>query len=466
IVAAKRVESVAAVEPLLLAIQGATSEDSPAEKALRHMASGLQDADDAAIRAGAGAWCAFAEKLSALLPDRPLLETPLVHILARLNGVSGTFDTTQLRALNSTARGVLACHISKEVSKGWRYAAHTAIETLCRTFTVAPVQSEAFLLSLITPERLAQLPIWDLFDFANQLKHLGSEADSVVLGLFVAAFSTEPSPGEWSDFGGALMPLRMQTSDNWNSIHFSLAEYYGSRSGGNAGLMTDIACIAWNAAMRRRGEQRKSSGNVIATFCFRSIECELIADRGHSLGREHEHEENRILSHFETLLDEWAAVGDIERLRQALDHFAARNHTSLMWTVFLKAAAKHPAVLGRELEPVLTESLFLTHPDYCYGGTLLFGALHSVGDVLKRQQLENLVLDLPQTARFLRDEPREPMPSWLEHAQNKLLGALDETLIVLPAIRALRMQRAEQKPLPVNRKPEGIRVISRWNGGE
>lgn len=460
ILAARRVDTFADLNPLFAAVQGATGEDSPAEKALRHMASGLQDADDAAIRAGAGAWCDFAAKLSALLPGRFSLQTPLVHILARLNGVSGSFDTAQLRDLNSAARGVLAHHVAKEVSKGWRYAALTAIETICRTFKVAIPESEAALRSLLTPKRLAQFPHWDLFDFAHQLKHLGNEGDAVVFNLFEAAFSTEPTSGEWENFGGAIMSMRMQSSDNWNSIHYSLAQYYESRTGTNAGLMTEIACIAWNATVRCRGGQRESGENVMATIHFRGVDCELIEDCGHIWDRNHEHEENRILSHFESLLDGWAAAADAERLSLALDRFAAHNRTSLMWRVFLEAGAKHAATLGRELELVLAESLFLTHPDYCYGGALLLGALHKIGDASQRERLDKLILGLPQTARLHHDEPREPMPSWVEYAQNKLLGSLDETHIVLPAVRALRMQRGEQRPLPVNREPEGIRVTS------
>ncbi len=460
ILAARRVDTFADLNPLLAAVQGATSEDSPAEKALRHMASGLQDVDDAAIRAGAGTWCAFAAKLSALLPGRPSLETPLVHILARLNGVGGAFDTDQLRDLNSAARGVLGHHVLKDVSMGWRYAASTAIETICRTFKVAIPESEAALGSLLTPQRLAHFPHWDLFDFAHQLKHLSSEADAVVLNLFDAAFSTEPTSGEWENFGGAILPMRMQSSDNWNSIHYSLAEYYATRPGTNAGLMTDIACIAWNAAVRRRSERRELGESVVATVHFRGVVCELVEDCGHIWGREHEHDENRILSHFETLLDAWAAAGDAGRLRLALDRFAARNNTSLMWTVFMEAGAKHPAALGRDLERVLAEPLFLTHPDYCYGGTLLLAALHKTGDSPQRERLETLILGLPEAARLHRDELREPMPSRVEYAQNKLLGALDETHIVFPAVRALRTQRAERRPLPLNCEPEGIRVAS------
>src|SRR6202030_369830 len=144
------------------------------------------------------------------------------------------------------------------------------------------------------------------------------------------------------------------------------AEYYQKRPGANAALMTDIACVAWNASVRRHGAQREGGENVMAKFRFRGVECELVEDYGHIWGRDYEHEENRILARFETLLDELAAAGGNGRLRLALDHLAARYRTSLMWMVFMQACAKHPATLVRELEPSLSESLCFTHADYNY----------------------------------------------------------------------------------------------------
>jgi len=459
ILAARRVDDSCDLLPLSDAVAASTNEYSPALNALRHMASGLQDVTDDSLRAGASAWCGFAAKLATLLPGRASLETPLVHIIARFNSASAAFADGPLRDLNAAARGLLAHHVAKEVSRGWRYAGLTASETLCRTFRLAPAETEAAFCSMLSRERLAGFPHWDLFDLAHQLKHLGDEGESVVLRLFEAAFSTEPESNEWEAFGGQIMPMRMQTRDNWNSIHYSLAGYYQSRPGTNAGLMTELACIAWNAAVRRL-ERGESDERVMVTFSFRGAECALVEDYGHIWGRRHEHEENQILTRFETLLDEWAAAGDTARLNVALDRFAARNRTSEMWSVFLTAGAKYPQSLGRELEPVLFESLFLTHPDYCYSGVLLFAALHKSGDAAQRERLERMLLELPQTARFLRDEPREPMPGWLEHAQNKLLGAIDELTIVLPEVRALRNDRQDQQPLPVNREPKSVRVTS------
>jgi len=457
--AGRRVGAPDDLQPLADAVAASANEDSPAEKALRHMASGLQDVADDSLRAGAEAWCGFAAKLASLLPGRASLETPLVHIIARLNSVSAAFAGGPLRGLNAAARGLLAHHVAKEVSRGWRYAGLTASETLCRTFHLVPAETEAAIFAILSPERLAAFPHWDLFDLAHQLKHLGNGGESVVLRLFEAAFLTEPKTNEWQDFGGQIMPMRMQSRDNWNSIHYSLSEYYQGRPGTNAGLMTELACIAWNAAARRH-ERGESKEDVVATFSFRGEECLLVEDYGHIWGRRHEHNENRILTRFEELLVEWAAVSDMARLSAALDRFAAHNRTSEMWKVFLTTGAKYPQTLGRELEPILNESFFLTHFDYDYGGVLLFAALHKSGDTAQRERLERILLELPQTARFLSDEPREPMPGWLEHAQNKLLGSIGEPDIVLPEIRALRNERQAQRPLPMNRAPESLRFTS------
>ena len=459
ILAGRRVDTPGDLQPLADAVAASTNEDSAAKKALRHMALGLQDVADDPLCAAAGAWCDFAKKLAALLPGRASLETPLVRIVARLNAVSASFADEPLRDLNAAARGLLAHHVSKDVPRGWRYAGLTASETLCLTFRLAPLETEEAFCAMLRPERLAAFPHWDLFDLAHQIKHLGDDGESVVLRLFEAAFSTEPDTEEWEYFGGQIMSMRMQNRDNWNSIHYSLAEYYESRSGTNAGLLTELACIAWNAAARRH-RRGKSDERIMATFSFRGSECALVEDCGHFWGRTNEHEENKILTQFEVLLNEWAATHDTARLSVALDRFAVRNRTSEMWKVFLIAGAKHPQTLGRELEPVLKESLFLTHFDYSDGGIVLFVALHKSGDTVQRERLERVILELPQTARFLRDEPREPMPGWLEYAQNELLGSLDEANIVLPEVRALLTERQLQRPLPVNCEPEGVRVTS------
>lgn len=460
ILAARRVDTAEDLRPLFDAVRAGADDDSAAQKALGHMASGLQDVSDDAMRAGSGAWCLFAADLSRLLQGRPSLETPVVHILARLNAVSDSFSPRDLRELNEAARHVLAHHVAKKVSQGWRYAARTATETLCRTFTIAPSESEAALLSMLTPERLADFPHWDLFDFAHQLKHLDSSGDGVVLRLFEAAFATEPKSDEWEDFGGRIMPLRMQRRDNWHSVQYSLTGYYESAPGTDAGLMTDIACIAWNAAVRRRSERRESGDGLIARFHFRGVECELREDYGHIWGRRHDYEESRILTRFEALLEKWVIAGDMKRVGVALDHLAVRNQTSQIWMLIMELGAKHPTTLGEELEPILDESLFLTHPDYSYGGISLFAALHKEGDTTQREHLEKIALNLPQTARFLRDEPRDPMPGWLQHSQNKLLGAVKESDIVLNDFRVLRSERAKCETLPENQAPKVFEVSS------
>lgn len=466
ILAGRRVESLADVQPLLCAIGAVGDTESAAQKALQHLASGFQDAGAVVIRSGAPGWCDFAQQLSNLLPQKPWIEGPLVHIIARLNGVAAVSNAAQRFSLNAAARNLLAHHVAKDVPKGWRYAAMTAIEAICRTFDVAPTESEHAVLSLLAPERLAKFPHNDLYDLADNLKHLGSQGRTVVLRLFEAAFATEPEFGQWEESGSAIMSLRFQTSDQWNMIHFVLADYYEKRTGEDAVLMTETACISWNAAVRRRSDRRDRDEYVLTSIEFRGTRCDLVEDYSHIWGRDFEHEENRILSHFEKLVREWAAAGDAARLNAALDAFARRNRTSLMWSVFMEAGAAHPQTLGLLLAEVLNESMFLRHADYAYGAAALVGALHEAGNATDRERLERLVLELPQTARLHENEPREPTPSWVVHAQNRLLGVLKEPNIVLASLRDLWRERRAKEALPANTRPEGPRVISHTLTGE
>lgn len=451
ILAARRAEVFADLEPLIVAIAASQEATSPACGALRHLAAGLQDASAEAVKTGLSAWCSFAAQLASHLVTHPFIEGPLVLILARLVKISESIAYGDRRAMNNAGKSLLSHYLKKDYGKGWRYAASTAMEVVCRTFDVSPKTSEEVLLSALDPHRIQQLPHYDLFDLAQSIEHLGDKGETVIRRLFDAAFSAEPNPGQWENFGGAILPLRMQTSDHWNSIHYSLAGYYEGLTGQNAPMLTEIACIAWNAVVRRRRGQGLDDVRM-ATLHFRGVACDLFEDAGHIWEREYEHEENRILSHFEQLLQDWAVSGDKPRLEAALDRAVSCNRNSVVWSVFMETGSQHPSTLGYLLEELLGETLFLTHPDYCRGGVALLGALHQMEDNSKRERLEKLILELPLRARFFRDEPRNPTPAWLEHAQNRALGSLKQENIVLPALRELWIARKASNNLVSNYK--------------
>ncbi len=365
-------------------------------------------------------------------------------------------DTTETVALNTAARELLAHHVRKDLSKGWPYAAHVAIEAICKTYTSAPLESERALLGLLSPERLVHFPHNDLHDLAQNLNYLGNSGAEVIRRLFEASFADEPERGKWDSGGSAILPLRFQTSDQWKLIRFVLAEYYQSRSGEDAALMTEAACIAWNSVARRRMERRDGEEKQpLGTIIFRGVPCPLVEDYSHIWGRGFEQDENRILTHFEKLLRQWTDQGDTEQLNAALDRFARCNRTSVLWTVFLEAGAEYPNTLGTQLRDVLNEPSFLSHPDYSYGGTALLGALHTAGDVQQRKYLETLILNLPSRLAESKNGDETAMRSWAEHNQNRLLNMLDPRNVVLEEIRNLYSERQERNELTANEKPSG-----------
>lgn len=460
LLAARRVEAPADLEPLLRAIDSLSDLSSSATAALRHLAAGLQEAPAEAIRLGATGWCSLAEQLGKRLPAGGFLEQPLALILDRLNSVTSGIQDHDRLALNAAGIGLLAVHLAKGPKKGWRYGARVAIETVCRTFASASARSERALLSLLTPERLVHFPHDDLFDLANNLQHLGDKGGSVVIKLFEAAFGSEPAPGQWEQEGSIILPMRIQTSDQWNSVRHVLADYYKGCSNQNAALMTEAACIVWNAVVRRRTAKQETSGSVLATIQFRGIPCPLIEDYSHLWSRVSEPEENRILCHFEKLLRQWTATDDTPRIAATLDCFAATNRTALLWTVLMEAGAEYPLSLGSRLSQLLVEPLFLTHPDYAFGGAALLGTLHKVGDRAQRERLEKLIVELPKKTQWWDPGSCTVRPDWLEDAQNRLLNVLEEPNIVLEPVRDL-WRRCQSEGGPVeNRSSEGSHASS------
>ncbi|OGU18176.1 MAG: hypothetical protein A2076_11410 [Geobacteraceae bacterium GWC2_53_11] len=461
ILAARRIESFSDLQPLLDGVSLKSKAESPPLKTLRHLASGLQDVGEEAISIGVVAWSSFAERLATLLPKNDGIEGPLVHILAVLKTARVGNDHSATPHLNSAARGLLHHHAKKPVSKGWRYAAHVAIEIICQTFDSASIQNEEVLLSLLSPARLAQFPHDDLHDLSNNLKYLPQTGDNVIVKVFESAFIAEPEKNEWSQMGSSILSLKFQTSDQWNLCRYVLAEFYKASTERSVALMTEIACIAWNSVPRRRNVNKDTENTVITTIKFRGFQCPIVEDWGHIWGRGYDHDEQEILSHFESLLRVWAVGNNGEQLKIALDVFARCNRTSQMWTVLMEVGAENPRGLGALIQDVLKEPTFLSHPDYIYGGTKLLGALHATSDSALRIHLEQLILDLPQKVRLRKGQRRKPVSSWVIHAQGRLLGVLEPANIVREETRELLRVRCSAETLPFNQKPEGTRVTSR-----
>ena len=88
ILAARRVENISDLEPILTAVSASGDADSSGQKALRHLASGLQDASTESVVTASLAWAEFAQRLAKLIPAAPCVEGPVVHIIARLNATN------------------------------------------------------------------------------------------------------------------------------------------------------------------------------------------------------------------------------------------------------------------------------------------------------------------------------------------------------------------------------------------
>lgn len=451
--AARRIEHFSDVEPLLALLADSASRDEFVLNGILHLATGVEDTSPSLLQSASGVWAPFCQRLGGFLASVPRLENALITLLRTLNEKVSFSEQVEQVSMNEAARDLLAYHLKRPIAEGGRWRARVAIEVLCRTYAQCSTESEAALRSLLTKERLVQFPYEDLWELADKLDLLGNQAPKVVARLFEAAFSDGPKPGEYRGDGSRILSLRFQTSDDWNGVHYILANYYEKQKGDDATLLTDLACITWNFVSRRRESGRSKKPESAGKVEFRGVSCKLPRDYSHIWGREFEHEESRILGRFEGFLRHWAGQEDTLRLNQSLDAFVRRNRTSYVWGVLMEIGAEFPKNLGLLLAPALECQTFLSESDYIFGGLALFKALHREGSVEMRQMLEKSALVLEQRSR---DEPKEmnsPHPTWLEQCLNRVLGVMEEPNIVYDPIRSLWKERKEADELVELRKP-------------
>lgn len=439
--AARRVRTSADLDGLRTGIVTAKAGNEPGPKALIHLTSGLQDCEPSLILDGAEAWCEFVEQLSGRLAASPFLEWSLAILIARLREAGCGETPTQANAINVAGRNLLAFHVAKPVEKGWSHASRVGVAAISATFASAPLDSEAALLSLLEPARLAAFPYHDLDALIDSIGKLTPAAGEVIRRIYAAAFADRPPPGTWRNMGPLTLPMSVQTSDDWSQLHYRLSLHYQNSSHADPALLTEAAYHAWNSVTRKRGRSRDAQP-AAATFMFRGKACALKADHSHILSRQFEHHENQILHGYEQLVRRWAAEPGLAKLNAALDRFAALNPPPLMWRLLMEAGGEQPATLGRLLVDLLDEPAFLIEPDLCDAAADLLSALHQQGDTALRTRLEKIVLDLPTRAPIDTDEARVPVPDWLQAAQDRALQHLQEANIVTLDLLALRRSRS------------------------
>lgn len=455
--AARRVTNGEDLLPLIEAVRKSTTDDSAAMKAALHLSSALQDAAPEVIKLGASAWCEYAKKLAELLSEKHALESPLLFLLDRIVDVGAAKTELNKQLINESGRLLLRHHLAKTVNTGWRFVAATATKAICRTFNCNPEESERVFLAMLSPERVEQFPHEDLFDLAQELKHLGANGNEVVRRLFDVAFSTEPQAGEHRTNGSLILSLRTETRQDWNLNRYVLGTYYQGAEGMDAGLATTLVCIAWNAAEDRR-DRRWASGKkgFQSTFLLRGVECVLRSDGCSAWGRQFENDENNILDAFSRRLQRWCMDSQRAALESVVNAFAKVNRSSVMWLTVLETASEYPAELGMLFAEAVYEPMILTMPAFRYGGVALFSALHRLGNRELRERLERTLLSLPSTTPLSAGEPREPVPTWILYAQNLLLGGMEEGNIALEETRSLWQMKKDSGDLEQNSRPVSL----------
>lgn len=463
--AAKRVENTSDLEPLLSLLLNDFNKREANIKTMMQLTSGLADVEDSEVASHGDAWSEFAAQLSLKLTDISDVEAPLVHILARLNPLACSAKADHWR--NSAGIALLQLHLSRPVNRGWTYAAIVAIECVCRTFGIAPAESESCLLGLMAPDRLKDTPHDDMLRLAHNLKRVLPLGHTLILRSFEAAFSHEVKPGEWNDRGGLIMSMRMQVSDDWHCVQYSLAGFFQAQLHEYPQLATSIiAMLSWCDSDGTKLQERISGLNQqIGTVDLLGRRVRIVEDASHYwFGHRHRAGSDiaTMMSFFRGSLATWAGTPKNRQWRVARTELAKGRHPAYLLSQLLKAGTDAPVTLGVKLRTVLHSSFVLVHCDLFYEATNLVVALHRSCNPEVKAEMEDLVLGL--TAKHVGDGlaegGRKITHERLRHAQDRLLGSLGGDSLVHPKLKRLYQQRSASNKVYDNRPPFSIECRS------
>jgi hypothetical protein len=389
-------------------------------------------------------WGAFAAALSEH-PDA--FAYPLRHLLSMLCDPPDGFPEQALERTSTAARRLLAYALATTT----RYdpgLVRGGLESVCRTFAGAPVESGKILRGLLEPEHAKQYGHTELFYFAQEVPRLIALDPALVAEIYKIAFTHASDSEEKAYLGGPsrILPLITNVRQEWQGVQYSLAKSFPDFLRKAPRLAIEAALVGV-AAFAAREHPPKSDEVIAERFTFLERECRIITDyssiwdsrssvhSGDSSAIELLYAVQRYLEKLDSLPD---AGGRIDEL---LAIIAEGAQHAVVWRRLMNSGSEHPKALGYRLRSLLWEPGVLSSFDVMEEVGHLLKSLYPLLTENERQRIEAAI------AKINRGHPHDEDSN--QHLRDRYLGCLPRELVATPEARnRLQLLDADQGPPP------------------
>lgn len=358
--------------------------------------------------------------------------------------IDQTPPAAQLEPVGRAGRKLLG--LGLENPQYARFYLPVAIPAVCRTYALAPAESEDLIRLLIQSERLAQGNIEGLHWLTRSIEALIPIAPSLVEDIYRAIFDAPDMPDDQVPlYDSKILPLTTTLRQEFEGARHQLVGAFGDflRVAPEHALRV-LAHVVETYIKDKRGHEDEPPvfdipfGDQVAQFaadasCFRDER------------RAYEHDPAmRMLKAFQEHLAATASHDDAPaRLSAILRHIASHHRRAVVWRRLLMSAAEHPTTLGTLVTPLLKAPIVLITPDTYTGAGELLRAVYPHLDEAERRAIETVIMDLPGHPLLEEDVHRE-------RKRARLLGCLPFDLVVTNAARELIADLNARNEIPAN----------------
>jgi hypothetical protein len=432
-VAATLVRSAGDLGPLLAALRAGP--DPVAEDLLRHLVAAAAGEEPSPITATAAGRLAFTGLAGTLaeLGTREAIIAPLVGLVSALIAASDTLGERETAELGRAGRALLELALSLKHPQ--RALLRPAIAATVAGYAGDPQASARLLRQLIEPARIACSGYQEMPDLADEVENLISKDPLLVRAIYEAIFAHEEDSKEpTSLWQSQIMGLSSTRSQDFDGARYQLAVAFPDFLEA-APVPAIEALVAVRLAYARRHDSGPGIDRDVAVD-WGAGEVKILGDGSHfwDRNRTSHHHEVKILDDFEKRLDELAADGD-PVLGEILDALRTREVPAAIWRRVLAAVGRSPDHLVADLVPLLCTPDALAERDLsdAIAGFLPAG-LPLLPDPV-REEIENAILDLPQTYARRRPDLGEHAAEVAGHTRDELLGGLRPDDLVTAAAK-------------------------------
>ncbi len=351
--------------------------------------------------------------------------------------------TAQLEPIGRAGRKLLG--LGLENAQNARFYLPVAIPAVCRTYALAPTESEDLIRRVVQPERLAQGSIEGLHWLAGSIKALMPVAPALVEDIYRAIFDAPDMPDDKVPlYDSQILPLTTTLRQEFDGARYQLVEAFGDFL--VAAPERALRVLAHVVEVYIRDRPGHEEEPRVFEIPFADQVAHFAADASYIWDdrRTYEHDLPMMLKAFQKHLAVIASTDDAPvRFSAILGHIVSHHRRAVVWRRLLMSAAKHPATLGKLLTPLLKAPIILITPDtYTAAGELL-RAVYPHLDEEERRAIEAVIMVLPDHPLLQEDARRE-------RKRARLLGCLPLDYVVTTAASELIAALRARNEIPAN----------------